>query len=156
MSPPPAVPAPRSHRKPRRRVHRVHALARVLAAAGLAVDAYFHAHLAPRYDAVSATISQGDLFRIEAGLAALAALLVLVWRRLPADVFAWLVAAGGLALLLIYRYMDLGAFGPFPNMYEPSWYTDKWVTAVAMAVAVVATTWLLVARGRRPRTPEVI
>lgn len=99
--------------------------ARVLAAAGLAVAAYVHAHLAGRYDAVTADIGQGTLFRIEAGMAALAALLVLVWRRWPSDLFAWSVATGGLALLLIYRYADIGAWGPFPNMYEPFWFGEK-------------------------------
>ncbi|CAM5237835.1 hypothetical protein STENM327S_04073 [Streptomyces tendae] len=55
----------------------------VLAAAGLAVDAYLHAHLADRYDAITSMLSQGTLFRVEAALAALAALLVLLWRRPP-------------------------------------------------------------------------
>ncbi|ROQ70483.1 hypothetical protein EDD93_5006 [Streptomyces sp. 840.1] len=123
--------------------------ARVLAAAGLAVDAYVHAHLAEQYDAVMADISQGTLFRIEAGMAALAALLVLVWRRWPADLFAWSVATGGLALLLIYRYADIGAWGPFPNMYEPVWFTEKRVSVVAQAVAMVATVYLLLFRPRR-------
>lgn len=123
--------------------------ARVLAAAGLAVDAYVHAHLAGRYDAVMADISQGTLFRIEAGVAALAALLVLVWRRWPADLFAWSVATGGLALLLIYRYADIGAWGPFPDMYEPVWFTEKRVSVVAQAVAMVATVYLLLFRPRR-------
>jgi hypothetical protein len=124
--------------------------ARVLAAAALALDAYLHAHLADGYDTVSADISQGDLFRIEAGLAALAALLVLAWRRVPGDLFAWLVATGGLALLLVYRYADIGVLGPFPNMYEPVWFGDKRLTAIAEAVAVLATIFLLVTYGRRP------
>ncbi|MFE1585313.1 hypothetical protein ACFW6Q_06410 [Streptomyces sp. NPDC058737] len=125
--------------------------ARVLAAAGLAVDAYVHAHLADRYDAVSASISQGTLFRVEAALAALAALLVLVWRRLPGDLFAALVAAGGLALLLVYRYVDVGELGPVPDMYEPVWYGEKEVTVLAQAVAVLATLYLLLVRPRGSR-----
>ncbi|MFD0025884.1 hypothetical protein [Streptomyces sp. NPDC058382] len=129
----------------------VRGVARVLAAAGLAVTAYLHAHLAGRYDGVMADISQGTLFRIEAGMAALAALLVLVWRRWPADLFAWAVATGGVALLLIYRYADIGAWGPFPGMYEPSWYLDKRITVVAQAVAMVATVYLLLFRPL-PRT----
>ncbi|MFI0897522.1 hypothetical protein [Streptomyces sp. NPDC020983] len=112
--------------------------ARVLAAAGLAVDAYVHADLAPQYDVVKATVSQGDLFRIEAALSALAALLVLVWRRLPADLFGWLLAAGGFALIVIYRYVDVGKLGPVPDMYEPVWFTEKWVAAVAQLVTVAA------------------
>lgn len=130
--------------------------ARVLAAAGLAVDAYVHADLAPQYDAVKATFSQGDLFRIEAAISALAALLVLVWRRLPSAVFGWLVAAGGFALIMIYRYVDVGKLGPVPDMYEPVWYTEKWVAAVAQLVAVAACLVLipldlLALRARRHR-----
>ncbi|WP_330177036.1 hypothetical protein OG875_28165 [Streptomyces sp. NBC_01498] len=146
-SPPPAPPPSHARRGGAGRV--VRGVMRLLAAAGLAVDAYLHAHLAEQYDEVTASISQGTLFRIEAGLAALAALLVLVWRRLPADLFAWSVAAGGLALLLIYRYVDVGKLGPFPNMYEPFWYSDKTASVVAEAVAVVATVYLLLFRPRR-------
>ncbi|MFF0163642.1 hypothetical protein ACFYRY_39880 [Streptomyces sp. NPDC005263] len=147
MSPQPTAP-------PTRRGSAGHFLrgaARVLAAAGLAVDAYLHAHLAERYDVISSSISQGTLFRIEAALAALAALLVLVWRRLPGDLFAALVAVGGLALLLVYRYVDVGVLGPIPNMYEPVWYGEKEATVVAQAVAVLATLYLLLVRpqGRR-------
>lgn len=132
--------------------------ARLLAAAGLAVDAYVHADLAPQYDAVKATFSQGGLFRVEAALAALAALLVLAWRRLPADVFAWAVAAGGFALIIIYRYVDVGEFGPVPDMYEPDWFTEKWVAVVAQLVTVAAASFLIVSdlvdiRARRHRTP---
>ncbi|SHL42643.1 hypothetical protein [Actinacidiphila paucisporea] len=117
--------------------------ARVLAAAGLAVDAYVHADLAQQYDAVKATFSQGDLFRAEAALAALAAVVVLLWRRFLGDAFAWLVAAGGFALLVIYRYIDVGKLGPLPNMYEPVWYTEKKVVAVAQLVTVAAATVLM-------------
>lgn len=116
---------------------------RLLAAAGLGVDAYVHADLADQYDLVDATISQGDLFRIEAALAALAALLILVWRRFVSDAFAWLVAAGGFALLVIYRYIDVGKLGPFPNMYEPVWFTEKKVAAVAELVTVVTAAILM-------------
>lgn len=133
--------APPQHTNPARRY--VRGTARLLAAAGLAVDAYMHAHLADQYDGITSSISQGDLFRIEAGLASLAALLVLVWRRVPADVFAFLVAAGGLALVLIYRYIDVGELGPVPNMYEPIWFQDKTISAVAEGVAVVASALLM-------------
>lgn len=139
-----AVPSPRG-----RTLRLLRGAARLLAAAGLAVDAYLHAQLADRYDPVAASISQGTLFRIEAGVAALAALVVLVWRRMPGDLFAWFVAAGGLALLLVYRYVDVGELGPIPNMYEPIWYGDKRLTVIAQAVAVVATVFLLIAHPRR-------
>ncbi|WP_328540296.1 hypothetical protein [Streptomyces sp. NBC_00344] len=127
------------------------AIARILAAAGLGVDAWVHARLADQYDAVAASISQGTLFRIEAAFACLAALLVLIWRRLPADAFAWLVAAGGLALLLVYRYVDVGKLGPVPNMYEPVWFNDKTITVVAQGVTIIMATYLMATSRRRGR-----
>jgi hypothetical protein len=130
---------------------------RVVAAVALAADAYWHARLAGRYDGVGTTVSQGALFRAEAALAALAALLVLVVRRRLTDLYAWLVAGGGLALLLVYRYVDVGRLGPVPRMYEPRWYRDKYLTALSLAVAFVATTLLLVthrSRGRRGARAE--
>lgn len=127
------------------------AVVRLIAAAGLAVDAYIHAKLADQYDPIKATVSQGDLFRAEAGLASLAALLVLVWRRPLGDAFAWLVAAGGFALLVVYRYVNVGTLGPLPNMYEPVWSMDKKIAAIAQLVTVVAVSLLLAAHGRRRR-----
>ncbi|WP_329145061.1 hypothetical protein OIU91_10465 [Streptomyces sp. NBC_01456] len=136
---------------PRGRGRRVaRGIARLLAAAGLAVDAAVHARIAAQYDAVTATVGQGTLFRVEAVLAALAALLVLVWRRPAADLFAWLVATGGLALLLLYTYVDVGRLGPVPDMYEPAWSGDKKLAALAQAVAVLATVFLLATRARPP------
>ncbi len=108
---------------------------RLVTAAALAVDAYVHADLASTYDFTHATISQGTLFRIEAGAAALAALLVIVaGRRRLVWAFAFLVAASGLFAVLLYRYVDVGAFGPFPNMYEPIWYAEKTRSAIAEAI----------------------
>ncbi|QMU70987.1 hypothetical protein [Streptacidiphilus sp. P02-A3a] len=125
---------------------------RLLAAVGLAIDAGIHAKLAPQYDAVSASISQGTLFRIEAGAAALAVLLVLLWRRRVGDVFALLTAAAGIAALLVYRYVDVGKLGPLPNMYEPVWFSDKVWALIGQALAVLALLPLLPRRrADRPR-----
>ncbi|MFF2147025.1 hypothetical protein [Kitasatospora sp. NPDC058190] len=137
-----------SYRRPRLAGWPHRSVLRWLAAAGLAVDAYIHAHLADQYDAVSASVSQGDLFRLEAALAALAALLVLVWPRRSAVTLAFVVAAGGLAALLLYRYVDVGTLGPLPNMYEPVWFSDKQTAAIAEGVAALAAALLL--RSRRP------
>jgi hypothetical protein len=101
-------------------------LLRVITAAALAVDAFVHADLVTRYDPNQGTavISQGGLFRIEAGVSALVALAVLV-------------AASALGGILLYRYADPGAIGPLPDMYEPIWFPEKTLTAVAEAVATV-------------------
>jgi hypothetical protein len=131
----------------------VRMILRCTAAAGLAVDAAVHAKLADQYDAVSASISQGTLFRIESGAAALAVVLVLAWRKPAADVFAWLTAAAGLAALLVYRYINVGAFGPFPDMYEPIWFTDKVWALIGQAIAVLALTPLIARRAADRRNP---
>lgn len=112
-------------------------LLRVLTAAGLAIDAYVHADLASYYDPVRKSVSQGELFRIEAGLASLAALLILAYARRLTWVLAVLTAGGGLAALLVYRYVNVGALGPLPNMYEPVWFPEKTATTIAQAVATV-------------------
>ena len=109
---------------------------RLLVAAGLAVDAYVHADLAPVYAGIHGSISQGDLFRIEAGVAAAAALIVLVAGRRAGFGLAFAVSASAVSALLLYRYVDVGRLGPLPNMYEPSWFGEKTVTAVAEAAAV--------------------
>ncbi|MFI8235424.1 hypothetical protein ACIGDI_42240 [Streptomyces sp. NPDC085900] len=129
---------------------------RLLTAAGLAVDAYVHADLAATYDSVTKTISQGDLFRIEAGAAALAALLVVLLGTRPLVwVYALLVAAVGVAAVLLYRYVDVGSVGPLPNMYEPGWYPEKTASAVAEAAAMVtAAAGLFLAHRLRTNSRE--
>ncbi len=112
-------------------------LVRLLASAGLAVDAYVHADLASRYDPIRASISQGNLFRAEAAAASLAALLVLLLPRRETYAFAVTVAASALGAILLYRYVDVGALGPLPNMYEPIWFTEKTVSAVAEGAALI-------------------
>jgi hypothetical protein len=125
--------------------------ARAVAAVALLVDAQKHWHLAPTYDLVrSDTISQGTLFRVEAVMAVLAAAGVLVFRNLLVRLAAFGVAAGGLGAVLLYRYVNVGAIGPLPSMYEPIWYHDKTVSTLSQVVAIVAIAVLVLVqlRGR--------
>jgi len=119
----------------------------LVTAAGLAVDAYVHWQLAPRFDTLVGKadphISQGQLFRVETAVAVVALLLVLLTRQRAAVVLAFLVAAGGLAAVLTYRYLDVGGFGPLPDMYDPTWYPEKTISAVAEAAAALAAYVLL-------------
>jgi len=124
---------------------------RLLAFVGLAIDAYVHFDLASGFDANTASISEGTLFRIEASAAVVAAVLVIALRRWITDVLAFLVAGSGFAVLIIYRYVDIGAFGPFPALYEPIWYTKKTLAAVAEGVALLATIPLVLLPQRRGR-----
>jgi hypothetical protein len=132
---------------------------RVVTAAMLAVDAYIHADLAVRYDANRDTgLSQGTLFRWEAGAAALAALVVLVvFGRAVWSLVAWalalVVAASAFGAVMIYAHYDIGRLGPLPNMYEPFWYGEKTRAAVAEGIAtgtaflgLVLATWMVWSR----------
>ncbi|MGX7678968.1 hypothetical protein ACSMXN_08715 [Jatrophihabitans sp. DSM 45814] len=122
----------------RRHVTRGAAL-RLTTAAGLAVDAVVHAQLASSYQlAAPGGIGQGNLFRVEAVVAGLAAVYVLVRGTRSAYLVALAVALGGLAAILLYRYVDVPAFGPIPSMYEPLWFAKKEISAVAQAFAGAA------------------
>jgi hypothetical protein len=110
----------------------------VVAAAGLAYDAYVHLHLAGGYDAVGETITQGALFRVEAVAALLAAVAVLAFDRRLVWAAAGMTGLAGVAAVLLYRYVDVGAIGPIPNMYEPAWYAEKLQSLYAEAAVVVA------------------
>ena len=83
----------RHTRPPGTRAGAALALLRAATAAGLAADAAVHAQLAPDYQAAApGGIGEGNLFLLEAGTAALAALYVLVRGSGPAYSAA---AAGG-------------------------------------------------------------
>lgn len=85
---------------------------------------------------------------------AVAVLVVVVWVLVRAGAVAWLafavVAVASLAALLLSVVVRIPAIGPFPEIHEPAWYTDKTLAAAsagaAVAVAVVA---LAVLRRRR-------
>ena len=122
---------------------------RLITAAGLALDGYVHFDLAAQYDSTLGGITQGLLFRIEASAAILAALLVLASARRAFHVFPFLVAVSALGAVLLYRYVDVGTLGPLPNMYDPAWYPEKTLSAIAEAVATVGTALLVLAPRRR-------
>jgi hypothetical protein len=112
----------------------------VLVVVGLAVDAYVHFNLASAFaHNRTSTLSEADLFRAEAIAAVVAAVALLLRPRRYTAAFAFLVAAAGLVAVLVTRYVDVGAFGPIPNLYDPYWEpTGKWLSAIAEAVATVA------------------
>ena len=111
---------------------------------GLAIDAYVHFNLASSYDLVrSSVLSEGDLFRVEAALAIVAAAALLVRPRWYTAAFALAVSAGGVFAVLLYTYVDVGAVGPLPDMYEPVWFGQKtgslWGEAIAAGAALALT-----------------
>ncbi|MDO8732626.1 MAG: hypothetical protein Q7L55_08665 [Actinomycetota bacterium] len=124
-----------------------------VAVVGLAVDAYVHLDLAGQYSGVGETVTQGQLFRIEAAMALIAAVLLLVKPGRVTAAFAALVAGGGVLALLLYYFVNVGPIGPLPNMYEPLWYGQKVATLVAQMLATAAALALVVIHSFRPPQP---
>jgi hypothetical protein len=122
-------------------------------AAALGVVAVVHWQNAPAYDGVGASVSQGALFRAEAALAVAVGLLVLVRPQKRSWLAALLVGASALAAVVLYRYVDVGALGPLPDMYENTWQVPgKLPSAVAEGAAVVlAVLGLRASAVSRPR-----
>lgn len=105
---------------------------RVLTALALFIDAGVHIYLAPGYQAASpGGIGQGNLFFLESAAAVLAALWVLFRGSRASFALAVMVALSAFVAVMLYRYVDIPAFGPFPAMYEPVWFFEKSLSAVA-------------------------
>lgn len=122
----------------------------ILVVVGLAIDAYVHLSLASTFDPIRATVSQGQLFRMEGIAAILAAGFLLLRPSRVSAAVAGLVAGGGMAAVLLYAMVDVGPVGPFPNMYDPTWSTQKTLSAIAEAVATLAAVVLVVIGVREP------
>ena len=130
---------------------------RIATAAALGIDAVVHWQNASAYDAVTGTISQGQLFRVEAVLAVVVGLLVLVRPRPSSWLAALLVAASALAAVVLYRYVDVGALGPLPDMYENTWQVPgKLLSAYAEAAAVVLAGLGLLTHRKHPGMEPLI
>jgi hypothetical protein len=111
-----------------------------LVVVGLAVDAFVHFDLAGAFaNNKTSTLSEADLFRAEAVGAVVAAVLVLLRPRRYTAAIAFVVAAGGVLAVVVYRYVNVGAFGPIPNMYDPYWApAEKNLSLIGEAVAALA------------------
>lgn len=140
-------------RRTRARSAIIWALRSVLAG-GLVVDAVIHLRLAGEYEfAFPEGIGGGALFQLQAGVALVAALAVLVWGRRPTYWFATLVASSAFVAVVAARYVELPAVGPLPSMYEPLWFFQKSLSAVAELIAALSglSLLLLSPRGHRRR-----
>jgi len=124
---------------------------RVLTALALFIDAGVHIYLAPGYQAASpGGIGQGNLFYLESAAAVLAALWVLFRGSRASFALALVVALSAFVAVVLYRYVDIPAFGPFPAMYEPVWFFEKSLSAVAEGAGA-----LLAAAGLVRTKPKV-
>jgi hypothetical protein len=114
------------------------AAARLIAVVGLGIDAYVHLDLASTYAEAEAPVNEGILFRTEAVLALLTALALILWARRLSFLIGFAVSATALALMLVSRYVDLGALGPLPDLYDPVWFPEKLWAASGEAAAAAA------------------
>lgn len=134
---------------------------RILVAACLVADAVVHLRLAGQYAQASAPghLSEGLLFRVESVVALVVALLVLVLGNRAVYAAAFLVAGSAFVAVLLLRYVDVPAFGPVPSMYEPLWFGQKTISAVAEGLGTVlsaagfARAQAIVTRGRHRASP---
>lgn len=124
---------------------------RAVAAGALGVSAYLHVELAQGPLWVAGEVTLAGLFTAQAVAAVLAA----AWLALRDTARAWaavtVVALASLVALLATTYVRVPAVGPFPAVYDPLWFPEKAVAAVAAAVAsaVGVAVLTLAARARR-------
>jgi len=121
---------------------------RAVTAAALVVDAVVHLRLAGGYQqSAPGGIGAGNLFRIEAVAAVVVAGWVL-WRGDRTSLLAaFAVGSSAAVAVVLYRYVNVPALGPLPAMYEPVWFFEKSVSAVAEVVAALVA---LLALGMSP------
>ncbi len=119
---------------------------------GLLIDAFVHLDLASDFNHVrTSTVNEADLFRLEAAAALVAAAALLIRPRRCTAAFAFLVAAAGFVAVVVYRYVDVGAFGPIPDMYDPYWApVGKTLSVFAEAAAALAALALVLMYQRHP------
>ncbi len=105
---------------------------------GLIIDAVIHFRLAPGFQqGAPEGIGGGALFRIQAAAAVLAGVWVLVRGSRPAYLAAAATALSAVAAVMLYRYVQVPAFGPIPGMSEPAWHAAETLSAVAEGAAGV-------------------
>lgn len=112
-------------------------LTRGVVVLGLALDTFVHLRVAPAMQvAAPGGLGGGLLFRAQATLAGLAALLLLVTGRRWAYALAGLVALSALGPVLLYHFVDVPAIGPIPSMHDPLWSPEKVVSILGEALAL--------------------
>ena len=120
---------------PTRRAARSSPALRVLVALALLASASLHVGLASGPGTSGGQLTVSALFLAQAVVAALVAVWVLLLPSRPARLAAAAVGLGSLVALVASTYVQVPAIGPFPSLYEPGWYTDKALAAVAAGLA---------------------
>lgn len=130
---------------------------RLIVAAGLAADAIVHWKFAPDMAFVQGGSIDGDLlFRVQAAVAGVVAVIVLTYATRWAYALAFVVAASAAGAVVLYYYVDVGALGPLPDMHEPVWYAEKTISLAGEGGAALAALVGVFAAGRGRRASDEI
>jgi peptidoglycan/LPS O-acetylase OafA/YrhL len=130
----------------------------LVAVSALVVVAAVHLRLAPGYALIGEQVTQGDLFRAQALVCGPVAIALLRPRR-PVWFAADAVALASLVAVVLTTYVAVPALGPFPRVFEPVWYGEKVLAAVAAAAGLAAALFGLLlsgACGGRRRAPAQV
>ena len=104
----------------------------------------------------TSALSQGTLFRVQAALAVAVGLAVGLRPRPARMAAALAVLASAAGAAALYTHVNVGALGPVPNMYEPTWmlpgkllsFRVETVGAVVAAIGLLMAVRVRVATGR--------
>ncbi len=125
---------------------------RLLVSSSLAVDAYVHSDLAHTYAEVTDGIGEGNLFRVDAVAAAVTAAAALFIANRLAYGMAFILGVSAAVLAVVATHMQVGPFGPIPDLYDPIWYSEKLVSVIAESIAAAGAIGGLLILRRRSRT----
>jgi hypothetical protein len=121
---------------------------RGIAALALAVSSYIHIDLASGPMFADGQVTLAGLFIGQAIAAAVAALWVLIRGSRLSWFATGAIGLASLAALVVSVYVLVPSFGPFPAVYEPFWYPEKVLAALAAAVAAAAAVIALLRTAR--------
>ncbi|GAA1178079.1 hypothetical protein GCM10009584_19540 [Ornithinimicrobium humiphilum] len=132
---------------------RAELVSRAIVVLGLVADTVVHLMLAPVMQvAAPGGVGGGTLFRAQAVVAAVVALLLLVTGRRWAYALALLAALSALGPVLLYHFVDVPPIGPVPRMHDPFWSPEKVVSVAGEALAAIFAVVGLRQTGRGPGT----
>ena len=124
-------------------------LLRLVVAVAFAVSAFVHVDLAQGPWVAAGEVTLAGLFVADAVAAVLAGAWVLVRPSRTAWAVAVLVGVASLLALLVTTWVKVPGPGPLPTVYDPFWYTDKAVAAVAAGLAAAGAAVGLAGTARR-------
>ncbi|WP_344257520.1 hypothetical protein [Terrabacter carboxydivorans] len=108
-----------------------------------------HLRLASGYQqSAPSGIGAGNIFRIEAAAAIIMAAWVILRGSRRAFMGAFAVGLSAFVAVVLYRYVDIPAVGPLPAMYEPVWFFEKSLSALAEACAAAGALVALIVSAR--------